>query len=75
MKKLLSLLLAATMLLSLSFAIAEESKAPDPKSILEGVELEPSKDLYFEEPLEITGMGIHFNNYPTEYDGCYYFLP
>ena len=73
MKKLLSLLLAATMLLSLSFAIAEESKAPDPKSILEGVELEPSKDLYFEEPLEITGMGIHFNNYPTEYDGCYYF--
>ncbi len=73
MKKLLSLTLAAAMLLSLSLAFAQELKAPDPKSILEGVELEPSKELYFEEPLEITGMGIHFNNYPTEYDGCYYF--
>ncbi|MDO5021788.1 MAG: extracellular solute-binding protein [Eubacteriales bacterium] len=73
MKKLLSLLLAVGMLLSLSLAFAEETKAPDPKSILEGVKLEPSKLLYLEKPLEITGMGIHFNNYPTEYDGCYYF--
>lgn len=32
-----------------------------------------SAELYFDNGVEITGMGIHYNNYPTEYDGCYYF--
>ncbi len=32
-----------------------------------------SPNLYFENELQITGMGIHFNNYPTEFDGTFYF--
>ena len=32
-----------------------------------------SPNLYFEKELSITGMGIHFNNYPTEFDGTYFF--
>lgn len=74
MKRLLSLMLALSMLMGLSIAIAETAtSAPDPKTILDGVTLEPSKGLYLDEHLEISGMGIHFNNYPTEFDGCYYF--
>ena len=34
---------------------------------------EKSPNLYFDEELHISGMGIHFNNYPTEFDGTYYF--
>ena len=34
---------------------------------------EKSPNLYFENGLEISGMGVHFNNYPTEFDGCYFF--
>lgn len=34
---------------------------------------EKSANLYFENGLEIKGMGIHFNNYPTEFDGTYFF--
>lgn len=75
MKKLVALLLSLAMLLSVSAAFAAETKleAPDPKTILDGVDLQPSKNLYLEKPLEVTGMGIHFNNYATEFDGCYYF--
>lgn len=74
MKKTLSLLLALAMLMSLTAALAgEKPAAPDPKSILDGVELKPSENLWFEKPLEITGMGVHFNNYATEFDGCYFF--
>lgn len=32
-----------------------------------------SPNLYFDNGLEITGMGIHFNNYPKEFDGTFYF--
>lgn len=32
-----------------------------------------SESLYFEDGLAISGMGVHFNNYPTEFDGTYYF--
>lgn len=74
MKKLTALLLALAMLLSLTAVLAEEKPAlPDPKSILEGVTLEPSKNLYLDKHVEITGMGVHYNNYPTEFDGAYYF--
>lgn len=34
---------------------------------------EKSPNLYFENELSIKGMGVHFNNYPTEFDGTYYF--
>lgn len=32
-----------------------------------------SPNLYFDEELSIKGMGVHFNNYPTEFDGTFYF--
>ena len=34
---------------------------------------EKSELLYFDDGLEISGMGIHFNNYPMEFDGTYFF--
>lgn len=74
MKKSLSLVLVLAMLLSLVGVFAQEkSAAPDPKSIMEGVKLEKSSTLWFENPIEITGMGVHFNNYITEFDGAYFF--
>lgn len=74
MKKTLSLILALVMALSLIVSLAEDKLvAPDPKTILDGVELKPSKNLWFEKGLEISGMGVHFNNYATEFDGCYFF--
>ena len=56
MKKILALVLALMMVLSLSSALADKSP-----------------NLYFENGLEIKAMGIHYNNYPTEFDGTYYF--
>ena len=34
--------------------------------------LEPSKELYFEDGLEITGLGLTYDGRPTSFDGCYY---
>lgn len=73
MKKLVSLVLALAMALSLTGVWAEAPVLPDPRTILDGVDLKPSENLWFEKPLEITGMGIHFNNYTTEFDGSYFF--
>ncbi|MGN1338997.1 MAG: hypothetical protein ACI4WS_01775 [Oscillospiraceae bacterium] len=36
-------------------------------------ELSPSSTLYFENGLEITGLGVTFDGRPTSYDGCYFF--
>ncbi len=64
MKKVLATILALCLLCTATAALATaESAAQLPKS----------ENLYFDNGLEITGMGIHFNNYPTEFDGCYYF--
>ena len=64
MKKVLATILSLCVLFSVAtaFATADSAKA-----------LPKSENLYFENGLEITGMGIHYNNYPTEFDGCYYF--
>lgn len=35
-------------------------------------ELEPSKELYFEDGLEITGLGLTYDGRPTSFNGCYY---
>jgi putative aldouronate transport system substrate-binding protein len=56
MKKILALVLAAMVLLSLGTVVAEKSP-----------------NLYFDKELSIKGMGIHFNNYPTAFDGTFYF--
>ena len=34
--------------------------------------LEKSGELYFENGLEITGLGVTYDGRPTEFDGCYY---
>ena len=36
-------------------------------------ELPQSAMLHFENGLEITGLGVTYDNRPTEFDGCYYF--
>jgi ABC-type glycerol-3-phosphate transport system substrate-binding protein len=64
MKKVLATILALCMLFSVTAAMATADSAK---------QLPKSENLYFDNGLEITGMGIHFNNYPTEFDGCYYF--
>jgi putative aldouronate transport system substrate-binding protein len=50
------------MLLALILALSVSSALAD-----------KSPNLYFDKELQITGMGIHYNNYPTEFDGTYYF--
>lgn len=36
-------------------------------------QLPKSESLYFETPLEITGLGVTYDGRPTSFDGCYYF--
>ena len=44
------------------------------QDLLEGAKSLPkSKNLYFENGLEITGLGLTYDGRPTEFDGCYYF--
>lgn len=76
MKKVLAIILALTMLLGTA-ALAEGTQPTAEEmsaALLEAVKTLPrSEDLYFENGLEITGMGVHFNNHPIEFDGGYYF--
>lgn len=77
MKKVLAIVLALAMLLSVTAAMAEDVSAEVAEmntALIEAAKaLAPSENLYFENGLEISGMGVHFNNYPTEFDGCFYF--
>ena len=73
MKKTLAIVLALTMLLG-SIGLAESTVEAYTQKLLDAVPtLEKSESLYFEDGLTITGMGVHFNSYPTEFDGCFYF--
>lgn len=76
MKKVLAIILALTMLLGAT-ALAEGAQpttAEMSAALLEAAKALPkSESFYFENGLEITGMGVHFNNHPLEFDGCYYF--
>ena len=77
MKKVLAIIMALTMLLG-STALAESTTPTIEEmsaALIEAAKALPkSENLYFDDGLEITGMGIHYNNYPTEFDGCYYFM-
>lgn len=77
MKKVLAIVLALAMLMSVTAAMAEDVSAEVAEmntALIEAAKaLAPSENLYFENGLEISGMGVHFNNYPTEFDGCFYF--
>lgn len=35
-------------------------------------QLEKSEELYFETPIEITGLGVTYDGRPVSFDGCYY---
>ncbi len=35
-------------------------------------QLEKSQELYFDDGIEITGLGVTYDGRPTEFDGCYY---
>lgn len=73
MKKILAIALALLMLLG-TVAVAEEAPAtPLLNELIEAAKnLEPSKELWFENGLTITALGAHFNNNPQGFDGCYY---
>lgn len=43
------------------------------QSLLEAADqLKPSSELYFEDGIEITGLGVTYDGRPTAFDGCYY---
>ena len=71
MKKLVSLVLALAMLLSMTAALADTVGGME-DGWWKDIEIAPSETFHLDEPLTITAMGNHFNQYPTEFDGCYY---
>ena len=71
MKKLVSLALALVMLMSLTSAMAD-TVGGMADGWWKDIEIAPSETFHLDEPLTITALGIHFNQYPTEFDGCYY---
>lgn len=71
MKKLVSLVLALAMLLSMTAALAD-TVGGMADGWWKDIEIAPSETFHLDEPLTITALGIHFNQYPTEFDGCYY---
>ena len=72
MKKFLSLVLALAMLLTSVSAFAE-SLGGLPEKWWEAADLQPSETFYVEGGMTVTAMGVHFNQYPTDFNGCYYF--
>ena len=71
MKKLVSLVLALAMLMSMTSAMAEAIGGMA-DGWWKDIETAPSETFHLDEPLTITALGQHFNQYPTDYDGCYY---
>ncbi len=70
MKRTLALLLTLVMMLGVVSALADDP--PLKQALIDAAkELQPSEELYFENGLNITAVGQIFNNYPTEFDGCY----
>jgi len=72
MKKALAIILALTMLVGTATAFAEGENDIAQQLIEAAKNLPKSENLYFTNGLSITGMGIHYNNYPKGFDGCYY---
>ncbi|MBO6267526.1 MAG: hypothetical protein J6N19_00110 [Clostridium sp.] len=74
MKKILSLVLALCMLMISSAALAT---SVDPVGGLEpnwwvDADLQPSESFYVDGGLNVSMVGIHYNQYPTTFDGGYY---
>ncbi len=73
MKKLLSLVLALVMVLSLTAASATSVEAMGGLEANWWVDLDiPKSETYYNE-MTVKAMGIHYNQYPTAFDGCYWF--
>lgn len=72
MKKILSLVLALAMLLSATAACAEAVGGLE-AGWWNDADIKPSETFYIDGGLTITAVGTHYNQYPSEFDGCYYF--
>ena len=75
MKKILSLVLALAMLLSATAALATstEEVAGMPANWWADADLQPSESFFVDGGMTVTMVGEHFNQYPTTFDGGYYF--
>lgn len=75
MKKVLSLVLALAMLLSITSAFATSTDAVGGLEANWWVDadVQKSAEFYVDGGLNVKMVGIHFNQYPTTFDGGYYF--
>lgn len=75
MKKILSLVLVLAMLLSATAALATstEEVAGMPANWWADADLQPSESFFVDGGMTVTMVGEHFNQYPTTFDGGYYF--
>ena len=75
MKKILSLVLALAMLLSATAALATSTEEVGgmPANWWADADLQPSESFFVDGGLTVTMVGEHFNQYPTTFDGGYYF--
>lgn len=75
MKKVLSLVLALAMLLSVTSAFATSTDAVGGMEANWWVnaDVQKSTEFYVDGGLNVKMVGIHFNQYPTTFDGGYYF--
>ena len=74
MKKILALVLALAMLMTASAALATSTADVGGMEAnwWKAAEIKPSEEFYVDGGLTLTMTGIHFNQYPTEFDGGYY---
>ena len=73
MKKILALVMAMAMLLSATaFATSTDAVGGMEANWWKAAELTPSADFYIDGGLTLSMLGIHYNQYPTEFDGGYY---
>ena len=75
MKKILSLVLALAMLLTAACAFATDVEAVgglEPNWWVDA-DVQPSTEFYVDGGMTVTMVGVHFNQYPTTFDGGYYF--
>ncbi|MBQ9325292.1 MAG: extracellular solute-binding protein [Clostridia bacterium] len=74
MKKILSLVLALAMLMTLTSAMATsvDEVGGMPANWWVDANLQPSQEFYVDGGMTVTMLGIHYNQYPTTFDGGYY---
>ncbi len=73
MKKLVSLVLALAMVLSMSSALATATEAMGGLEANWWVDLDIAKSETFYKEMTVTALGSHYNQYSTTFDGGFYF--